>query len=203
MEELKALMAATRIMYVRQPSPRGLGDAVLHAEGFVGTEPFAVLLGDDLTVGPPCAAALRATHEKLGGSAIALEEVPADRIGRYGMAVGKEVEPGVIRLEDIVEKPSPDQVRSHLATIGRYVLSPEIIPRLRKTEAGKGREVQLTDAIRALMASEDVYGVRYRGRRYDVGDKLGWLIANLELGMERKDLRAGLRAFVDTARKGP
>jgi UTP--glucose-1-phosphate uridylyltransferase len=200
---LKDLMAMARIMYVRQPIPLGLGDAVLHAAGFVGEETFAVLLGDDITIGPPCAGLLRTTHERLGGSVVALQEVPPDRIGRYGMAVGEEVEPGVIRLIDLVEKPSPAQVRSHLATIGRYLLSPGIFSLLRKAARGKGGEIQLTDAIRALLAKEDVYGVLYQGRRYDVGDKLGWLVANLELAMERKELRPGLQAFVDKARERP
>src|SRR5204863_420326 len=101
LEDLKALMSAARIMYVRQPSPLGLGDAVLRAAPFVGDEPFGVLLGDDITVDPPCSAVLKAAHERLGGSAIALQQVPRDQIGRYGMAVGKEVEPGIIRLEDL------------------------------------------------------------------------------------------------------
>ncbi|HYY48781.1 MAG TPA: UTP--glucose-1-phosphate uridylyltransferase [Thermoplasmata archaeon] len=203
LEELKALMSGARIMYVRQPSPRGLGDAVLRAADFVEGESFAVLLGDDITMDPPCANVLRTAHERLGGSALALQEVPPDRIGRYGMAVGREVEPGIIRLEDLIEKPSPSQVRSNLATIGRYILSPEIFPRLRETGAGKSGEIQLTDAIRSLLVKEDVFGVLYRGRRFDVGDKLGWLLANVELAMEHKELRSGLRAFVDTIRKGP
>lgn len=201
LEDLKALMAAARILYVRQPIPRGLGDAVLRAEDFVADEPFAVLLGDDITMGPPCAGVLRAVFERLGGSAIALQEVPKDQIGRYGMAVGKEVEPGVLRLQDLVEKPEASQVRSSLATIGRYILSPEIFSRLRDTDPGKGGEIQLTDAIRALLAKEDVFGVLYRGRRYDVGDKLGWLTANLGLALERPELQADLRRFLESIRK--
>ncbi len=201
LEDLKALMSAARIMYVRQPSPLGLGDAVLRAAPFVGDEPFGVLLGDDITVDPPCSAVLKAAHERLGGSAIALQQVPRDQIGRYGMAVGKEVEPGVIRLEDMIEKPTPAQVRSTLATIGRYVLTPEIFARLRATEPGKGGEIQLTDGIRSLIKKEDVYGVLYRGRRFDVGDKVGWLGANLELAMEREDLRDGLKEVLDRIRK--
>lgn len=200
LEDLKALMAAARIMYVRQPVPRGLGDAVLRAEEFVDGESFAVLLGDDITVGPPCAGVLRAAFERLGGSVIALQEVPNDQIGRYGMAVGKEVEPGVLRLQDLVEKPEASQVRSSLATIGRYILSPGIFPRLRETDAGRGGEIQLTDAVRALLAKEDVFGVLYRGRRYDVGDKLGWLTANLALALERPELRADLRTFLESLR---
>lgn len=199
--DLKALMSAARIMYVRQPIPRGLGDAVLRAADFVGDEPFALLLGDDITIDPPCAEVLRTAHERLGGSVVALQEVPRERIGRYGMAVGKEVEPGVVRLQDLVEKPSPSEVRSNLATIGRYILSPGIFPRLRDTAAGKGGEIQLTDAIRSLLAKEDVYGVLYRGRRYDVGEKPGWLVANFELAMDRKELRADLLAFVESLRK--
>jgi UTP--glucose-1-phosphate uridylyltransferase len=202
LEDLKALMSAAKIMYVRQPIPRGLGDAVLRAAEFAADESFGVLLGDDITVNPPCANVLRTAHDRLGGSVIALQEVPRERIGSYGMAVGKEVEPGIIRLKDLVEKPAPSQVRSTLATIGRYVLTPGIFPRLRETKAGTGGEVQLTDGIRALMEKEDVYGVLYRGRRYDVGDKLGWLAANLELGMEREDLRPGLKQFIDTMRSG-
>ena len=201
LEDLKALMSAARIMYVRQPSPLGLGDAVLRAAPFVGDEPFGVLLGDDITVDPPCSAVLKAAHERLGGSAIALQQVPRDQIGRYGMAVGKEVEPGIIRLEDMIEKPTPAQVRSTLATIGRYVLTSEIFARLRATEPGKGGEVQLTDGIRSLIKKEDVFGVLYRGRRFDVGDKVGWLGANLELAMEREDLRDGLKEVLDRIRK--
>lgn len=200
LKDLKTLMSAARIMYVRQPTPRGLGDAVHRAADFVADEPFGVLLGDDITVDPPCAGMLRAAHERLGGSVIALQEVPRERIGRYGMAVGKEVEPGVVRLQDLIEKPSPAQVRSTLATIGRYILTPEIFPRLRETEAGKGGEVQLTDGIRGLLEKEDVYGVLYRGRRYDVGDKLGWLTANLELAMEREELRGDLEAYLSKRR---
>ena len=201
LDDLEALMKAARIMYVRQSSPRGLGDAVLRAADFVADEPFGLLLGDDITVNPPCAEVLRAVHEKLGRSVIAVQEVPHDQIGRYGMAVGKEVEPGVIRLDDLVEKPSREEARSNLATIGRYILTPEIFSSLRKTGEGRGGEIQLTDGIRSLMEKEAVYGVLYRGRRYDVGDKVGWLTANLELAMERDDLRPGLKEFVDQFRK--
>src|SRR5437870_10187787 len=151
LEDLEALMRAARIMYVRQSSPRGLGDSVLSAADFVADESFGVLLGDDVTVDPPCAGVLRAVHEKLGRSVIALQQVPRDQIGRYGMAVGKEVEPGIIRLDDMIEKPTPAQVRSTLATIGRYVLTPEIFAHLRATEPGKGGEIQLTDGIRSLI----------------------------------------------------
>src|SRR2546425_2682466 len=107
LEDLKSLMMAARIMYVRQPTPQGLGDAVLRASDFVADDPFGVLLGDDITLDPPCAGVLRAAYEHLGASVIALQEVPRERIGRYGMAIGKEVEPGLTRLEGLIEKPAP------------------------------------------------------------------------------------------------
>lgn len=200
LDELRHLLEQTRIMYVRQPVPRGLGDAVLHAEAFVGGAPFAVLLGDDITFDPPCMGVLHEAHERLGGSVVALQDVPRERIGRYGMVVGSEVEPGVVRVEDIVEKPSPSEVRSTLAAMGRYILTPAIFDRLHATKAGRGGEVQLTDAIRTLIEVEDVHGVLYRGRRYDLGDKAGWLAANLDLAMEREDLRDDLAGVLAAMR---
>src|SRR5438046_7441891 len=114
------------------------------------------MVAEDSTVAPPCSPVLKAAHERLGGSAIALQQVPRDQIGRYGMAVGKEVEPGVIRLEDMIEKPTPAQVRSTLATIGRYVLTPEIFDRLRATEPGKGGVYQSTVGIRILLQLDEI-----------------------------------------------
>jgi len=203
LEELKRLMETARIMYVRQPSPRGLGDAVAQAESYVADEDFAVLLGDDITMNPPCTGVLVDAHRRLGGSILALQEVPRIDVGRYGVVVGKEIDGDVFRIEDIVEKPSPKQAKSNLATIGRYVLTPGIFSVLGKTPLGVGGELQLTDGIRGLLAREDVYGVRYRGRRYDVGDKIGWLCANLELALQRKDLRKDIEAFIKDLTKPP
>ena len=203
LEELKRLMEKARIMYVRQASPRGLGDAVAQAESYVADENFAVLLGDDITMNPPCAGVLIHAHRRLGGSVLALQEVPRNDVRRYGMVVGKEIEEGVFRIEDMVEKPSPKQAKSNLATIGRYVLTPGIFPILAKTPLGVGGELQLTDGIRGLLAREDVYGVRYRGRRYDVGNKIGWLCANLELALQREDLKRDLEAFMRSLTKPP
>ncbi len=189
LRELADLMSRVRIFYARQPSPRGLGDAIAHAESFVGREPFAVLLGDDLTSDPPCTRVLLDVHRRLRGTVVALQEVSAQEIGRYGMAVGEEVEPGILRLTDLVEKPSPPEVRSNLATIGRYVLAPSIFESLRSTKPDKRGEVQLTDAIRALTASEEVFGVRYRGIRHDVGNVAGWLRATMAIASMRPELR--------------
>jgi len=196
LEDLRELVRTARIMYVRQPVPRGLGDAVLHSESFVGRESFAVLLGDDITLDPPCAGVLLEVHHRLRRSVLALQEVPRDQIGRYGMAIGEEMEPGILRIEDVIEKPGPHEAQSRFATIGRYILTPRIFDALRKTGPGRGGELQLTDAIRRLVASEDVYGVLYRGRRYDVGDKVGWLCANVELALQRKDLGVELDTWL-------
>jgi len=192
LEDLRRLMATMRLMYVRQPVPRGLGDAILHAESFVAGEPFVVLLGDDITTDPPCAQVLLEEHRRLGGSVLALQRVPRNEIGRYGMVVGEEVDEGIVQVQDIVEKPAPRQVRSTMATIGRYVLTEGIFPSLRDTNVGVGGELQLTDGIRRLMKKEDVHGVLYRGKRYDVGDRAGWLAANVEIALQRGDLREEL-----------
>ncbi len=193
LQALRRLMEQARIMYVRQPEPRGLGDALRYAEPFVGGEPFAVLLGDDIMDGPPpCMQLLLKAHRRLGGSVLAMQEVGRDEIGKYGMIVGREVQPGVVRVEELIEKPHPEEVRSTLATMGRYILTPGLFECLREAKPGRGGEVQLSDAISCLLASEEVHGVLYPGRRYDVGDKAGWLLATLELAMKREDLRKAL-----------
>jgi len=196
LEELRRLMETVHIAYVRQPMPSGLGDAILRAESFVGNNAFAVLLGDDITIDPPCMGLLLEAYARVGGSVIALEEVPPEKISRYGMAIGRETEAGIIRIEDLIEKPRPEEVRSSLATIGRYILSPSVFACLRDMKPGRSGEIQLTDGIRGLLGKEDVYGVIYRGRRYDVGDRIGWLRANLELATRREDLRDEVEAFL-------
>ena len=189
LEALKALLARARILYVRQSVPRGLGDAVLHAESFVHAEPFAVLLGDDLTMDPPCLRGLAEVHRRLGGSVVAVQEVPREEMGRYGMVVGEEVEPGIVRVTDLVEKPTPREIKSNLATIGRYILNPSVFDALRMTKPGRNGEIQLTDALRALRANEDLFAVIYRGTRFDVGELAGWFRATVALGLRRPDLR--------------
>lgn len=189
MSDLHELMRKVRIHYTRQQGPHGLGDAIACAEGFVGREPFAVLLGDDLTMNPPCTQVVLDAYRHVGGVVVGLQEVPPEDIGRYGMAVGKEIEPGVLRLTDFVEKPRPEEVRSSLAAIGRYVLSPEIFEVLRSTEPGKNGEIQLTDAIKSMISSGNVHGVVYRGVRYDVGDVAGWLKATLAMASGRAEYR--------------
>ncbi|MDD2857555.1 MAG: UTP--glucose-1-phosphate uridylyltransferase [Candidatus Nanopelagicales bacterium] len=192
-----------RIHYVRQGDPLGLGHAVLVAEDHVGNEPFAVLLGDDL-IDPrdpvlPTMMRVRAEH---GGSVVCLMEVPAESIGLYGCAAIEPLDdPGVVRVTDLVEKPEPGQAPSTLAVIGRYLLDPAVFDVLRATEPGRGGEIQLTDALRTLAAmgpesGGGVHGVVFSGRRYDTGDRLSYLQANIMLASEREDLGPALRAWL-------
>ncbi|MFD5726105.1 UTP--glucose-1-phosphate uridylyltransferase GalU [Streptomyces sp. NPDC048567] len=192
--------------YVRQGDPRGLGHAVLCAAPHVGDEPFAVLLGDDL-IDPrdPLLSRMTEIQEREGGSVIALMEVPPAMIHQYGCAaVEATAEADVVRVTGLVEKPEPADAPSNLAIIGRYVLDPAVFDILRRTEPGRGNEIQLTDALQLLAEDEKaggpVHGVVFKGRRYDTGDRSDYLRAIVRLACERDDLgpefRSWLRRYV-------
>jgi len=176
------------IHYVRQGDPRGLGHAVLAAAHHVGDEPFAVLLGDDL-IDPRdlLLEQMIEVQEREGGSVVALMQVPTESISQYGCAA-VEGSGDVVRITGLVEKPPAAEAPSDLAIIGRYVLSPSIFEVLRRTPPGRGGEVQVTDAIQELIATEPVHGVVFRGRRYDTGDRLDYLKAVVQLAVGRDDL---------------
>ncbi len=191
-----------RIHYVRQGQPLGLGHAVLMARQHVGDEPFAVLLGDDL-IDPRNAILPRMidVRERRGGSVLCLMEVPREQISLYGCAAVEPTdEPGVVRVIDLVEKPSPDDAPSTLAVIGRYVLDPAVFGILADTPPGRGGEIQLTDALQRLcdpgVPGGGVHGVLFDGRRYDTGDRLSYLQAVIRLALEREDLGPALRAWL-------
>ncbi|CAN5851203.1 UTP--glucose-1-phosphate uridylyltransferase GalU [soil metagenome] len=190
-----------QISYVRQKEQLGLGHAVLMAKELVGHEPFAVILSDDVVVGDRSAIgqlveAYRATH----GSVVAVMEVERDEVSRYGIidpdpeSVGPDDR--LYRVRGLVEKPDPDSAPSNLAIIGRYVLTPKIFEKLEQTPRGAGGEIQLTDAIEALMAEQDVYAYAFDGKRYDAGTTMGWLQASVELAMERPDIGAEFRRYL-------
>jgi UTP--glucose-1-phosphate uridylyltransferase len=192
--------------YVRQGDPRGLGHAVLCAAPHVGDEPFAVLLGDDL-IDPrdPLLTTMTQVREEHGGSVIALMEVPKESVHLYGCAAAAPTgTDDVVQVSDLIEKPKPEEAPSNLAIIGRYVLDPAVFDVLRKTEPGRGGEIQLTDALQTLAAEPSlggpVHGVVFRGRRYDTGDRGDYLRAIVRLACEREDLgpefKSWLRAFV-------
>ncbi len=198
-----------RIHYVRQGDPLGLGHAVLTAEDHIGDEPFAVMLGDDL-IDPrdPILPRMMEARARFGGSVVCLMEVPPQSISLYGCAAvdGDPVD-GLVRVTDLVEKPEADSAPSSYAVIGRYLLDPSVFTVLRRTEPGRGGEIQLTDALRELASlpaeqGGGVHGVVFRGRRYDTGDRLSYLQANVVLASEREDLgpqfRDWLRDFVAT-----
>ena len=180
--------------YVRQGDPRGLGDAVLTAADHVGNEAFAVLLGDDLIDSrDPILPRMIEVHERFGGSVIALMEVPSSEISRYGAAaISLTDENDVVRVNDLVEKPSAAEAPSNFAVLGRYLLAPEIFEALRATKPGRGGEVQLTDAIQVLSKRDTsggpVHGVIFSGRRYDTGEKLSYLQSVVRMACEQSDL---------------
>lgn len=194
LEELEHLLRVAKIHYVRQGEPLGLGHAILQAESYVDGEPFACLLGDDVTVdGTPCIRQVMEAHAKKAASVVAVQRVPRERMQRYGMIVGEKVSDRLWRIIDVVEKPSPKDVTSDLAAMGRYVFTPSIFDELRGLSATLAGEIQLADGLRTLAQREPVFAYEYRGRRYDLGSKVDWILANVEFAMGRKDLNEDLR----------
>nr|WP_277995808.1 UTP--glucose-1-phosphate uridylyltransferase GalU [Moorella thermoacetica] len=177
------------IYYIRQKEQLGLGHAVYCARKFIGQEPFAVLLGDDIIVNSPsCLEQMLAVYEEVGATIVAVQEVPREEVNRYGVIDPLEVDGSLIRVRDLVEKPRPEEAPSNLAVIGRYILVPAIFPLLEKVKPGAGGEIQLTDALRLLARQDRVYAYRFQGKRYDIGDKLGFLQATVEFALARPDL---------------
>jgi UTP--glucose-1-phosphate uridylyltransferase len=167
------------------------------ARKHVGNEFFAVLLGDDILVNKkPCTQELIEIQKKRGASVIAVQEVALDRVSQYGIIRGQEVSKNLYRIDDMVEKPSQKTAPSNLASIGRYVLSPEIFKCIEKTKPGIGGEIQLTDSLKLLLKKEDVYAHVFTGRRYDIGQKIDLIKATLELGLEREEFREELESFI-------
>ena len=184
-------------IYIRQKEPLGLGHAVLTAEPAVGNEPFAVLLGDDVMVSePPAVSQLIGVFRKYRCSVLGLQEVPREDVNKYGIVSGKEIEEGIIKVDDLVEKPDVDRAPSNLAIAGRYILTPGIFKALRKTPKGRGGEIQLTDAIRLLNEREAIYGRILNAKRYDTGNKLGFLEATVDFALMREELREPFLNFL-------
>ena len=187
--------------YVRQPRSLGLGHAVLCAEHLVGDEPFAVLLADDLMVGtPPIMAQMVAQFEALKQSVIAVQEVPAEHTRRYGIVAGDTVQPGLIKVSRMVEKPAPEVAPSRMGVAGRYILTPAVFEQIRQQSGGVGGEIQLTDGIAGLMKTESVYAFEYSGKRYDCGSKEGFLQATVELALQHPEVGAQFKAYLDSLR---
>ncbi len=196
--ELQQLLDRLQVFYVRQGTPRGLGHAIACAERHIDQEDFAVLLPDDLYLSPePALAQLIRVAQQLDAPVVAVVQVPDADISRYGVvAAGEEVQPGVFRVIDMVEKPKAEDAPSRLGVVGRYVLPPEIFGHLNRTPPGAGGEIQLTDALRALCRSRPLYAVMLSGERFDIGEPLGLLRAQIGFALRRPDLEPGVRAFL-------
>jgi UTP--glucose-1-phosphate uridylyltransferase len=197
---LKMVMETTglNIYFIRQPYPKGLGEAVLTAKSFIGDEPFAVLLGDDLmTDKVPLTKQLIDRYEETGESALAVMEVPNENVSEYGVIDPEtQVSEDLYKVKGFVEKPKPDEAPSNFAIIGRYVFTPEIFDALAVTKVGKGNEIQLTDAIDLLNKTQNVNAHVFRGRRHDIGSKIGFLTTNFEFGLEHPQTKDELKKYL-------
>ena len=186
--------------YVRQPRSLGLGHAVLCAEPLVGDAPFAVLLADDLMVGPTAELGVLTqmvtAFEQLQTTLLAVQEVPVEHVSRYGIVAGAAREGGLLRVDQMVEKPQPAQAPSRLAVAGRYILTPAVFDKIRSQAAGAGGEIQLTDGIAGLIDSEGVHAMHYLGKRYDCGSKEGFLEATVELALAHPVMGAAFRRYL-------
>ncbi|OGL17317.1 MAG: UTP--glucose-1-phosphate uridylyltransferase [Candidatus Rokubacteria bacterium RIFCSPLOWO2_12_FULL_69_21] len=197
--EIKTISELASVSYVRQREPLGLGHAILCARPLVGEEPFGVFLGDDLIVASvPCMRQLLGVFERYGGPVVAVERVPGDQISRYGVIRPKPLEGKVYEVLDLVEKPAAREAPSDLAIIGRYVLTPDLFPVLAETRPDARGEIQVTDALRTLRRTRALYAVEFEGKRYDTGDKLGFLKATVEFALARPDLAEPFRAYLKT-----
>lgn len=190
------------IYYVRQKEPKGLGHAILSAKSFIGEEPFAVLLGDDVVEnhdGKPALKQLMDAYNEVQASVVGVQTVPEEDVSKYGIVepeIGIEPVGRRVKLSSMVEKPKKEDAPSKLAVLGRYVLTPEIFDFLEKQTPGAGGEIQLTDSIKSLMISQAVYAYDFEGMRYDVGDKFGFIKATIEYALERDDLKEKLEMYL-------
>ena len=202
LEQLRGwLPKAGSVVSTRQQEPLGLGHAVWCAREFIGDEPFAVLLVDDLINSKtPCLKQMVDTHRKTGGSLVLVEDVPRAMTNRYGILDVASDDGVLVKVKGFVEKPDPSAAPSTLSIIGRYILEPQIFDYLARQQRGAGNEIQLTDAMAAMLATGAYFGMRYEGVRYDCGDKLGFLKANVALALDRPDLASGLRDFLKEIR---
>ncbi|KGM96440.1 UTP--glucose-1-phosphate uridylyltransferase [Clostridium novyi A str. 4552] len=178
------------IYYIRQKEPKGLGHAINCAKTFVGNEPFAVMLGDDVVDSKvPCLKQLIDCFNEYKTTILGVQEVDKNSVDKYGIVEGIHIEDKVYKVKDLVEKPSIDEAPSSVAILGRYIITPPIFDILSKTKPGKSGEIQLTDALRTLIKKEAMYAYKFEGRRYDVGDKLGFLEATVEFALKREELK--------------
>ncbi|MDO5039378.1 UTP--glucose-1-phosphate uridylyltransferase GalU [Clostridium sp.] len=186
------------IHYIRQKEPKGLGHAIHCAKTFVGNEPFAVLLGDDVVDSKkPCLKQLMDCFDEYKTSILGVQTVPEEDVSKYGIVDGLHIEDRVYKVKDLVEKPKQEEAPTNVAILGRYIITPQIFEILENTAPGKGGEIQLTDALKTLISQEAMYAYDFEGRRYDVGDKFGFLKATIEFGLKKDELRNQLLDYLE------
>ncbi|WP_163099368.1 UTP--glucose-1-phosphate uridylyltransferase GalU [Peribacillus alkalitolerans] len=190
LDEVRQISEMVNIHYIRQKEPKGLGHAILCAKSFIGNEPFAVLLGDDIVHGEkPCLKQMIEKYEEYKTTILGVQEITPQDVHKYGIIDGKHIEDRIYKVRGLVEKPSANDAPSNIAILGRYIINPAIFNILEVTQPGHGGEIQLTDALRELVKKEAMYAFNFEGKRYDVGDKQGFLQATVEFALRREDLR--------------
>lgn len=192
LEIVRGISNMVNIHYIRQKEPKGLGDAIYCARYFIGDEPFAIMLGDDMVdngQGPPCLKQLIDAYEANNASILGVQEVDKENTDKYGIIDGQKLSDNIYKVKALVEKPDPDQAPSNVAILGRYIITPQIFDILGQIPPGKNGEIQLTDALEILKDKEDMYAYVFEGRRYDLGDKLGFLQATVDAALKKPELR--------------
>ncbi|MCM3650432.1 UTP--glucose-1-phosphate uridylyltransferase GalU [Metabacillus litoralis] len=198
LNEVQKASKLVDIHYIRQKEPRGLGHAIWCARKFIGDEPFAVLLGDDIVQAEkPCLKQMIEQYERYNASIIGVQHVKDEEVSRYGIVDAAEIDERFYNVSDLVEKPKQEDAPSNLAIIGRYILSPKIFDILSEQKPGAGGEIQLTDAMATLNQIEEIYAYNFEGKRYDVGEKIGFIQTTIELALKREDLRHELLDFLN------
>jgi len=199
LEEIRKISKMINIHTVRQKDPLGLGHAIYCAKSFVGNEPFAVLLGDDVVDSPkPCLKQMIEVFEEYNSTILGVQTVSWENVNKYGIVSGNKINDKMYTVKDLVEKPQVENAPSNIAILGRYIITPKIFEILENTKKGVGGEIQLTDGLKALCNIEDVFAYIFEGRRYDVGSKIGFLEATVDFALKRDDLRDSFKSYLNT-----
>ncbi|SDY76977.1 UTP--glucose-1-phosphate uridylyltransferase GalU [Tindallia californiensis] len=194
---VKNISDMVNIHYIRQKEPKGLGHAIYCAKSFIGNEPFAVMLGDDIVdAKTPCLQQMTSVYNEYKTTILGVQEVPRSEVDKYGIVNGKSIEDNVYKVKDLIEKPAIEEAPTNIAILGRYIISPSIFSILEHTKPGKGGEIQLTDALKTLARQEAMYAYIFEGKRYDVGDKMGFLQATVEFALKREDLKEPFKQYL-------
>jgi UTP--glucose-1-phosphate uridylyltransferase len=197
LSQIRDISNLVNIHYIRQKEPKGLGHAIYCAKAFIGNEPFAVLLGDDIVRSEePCLKQLINVYNEYKTTILGVQKVPENEVSSYGIIGGKQVDERVVKVNDMVEKPNIDQAPSNTAILGRYIISPSIFSHLENIAPGKNGEIQLTDALKSLMKDEAIYAYHFIGKRYDVGNRMGFLKATVEFALDRDDLKDEFKTWL-------